>query len=145
MNGEATRFKPGDKAAEKWTEEEAYKAFMGMFEYTISNEDIVSVQQAYLDYKMPSATYYYLTNKFPYLESIKRGISDIIISRVNKGAITNNMNSTACIWRMKQLGETDKQEVKTVNTNLNVELDDKEREEAIKRVKKGLNEFEDYE
>jgi len=28
---------------------------------------------------------------------------------VNKGAITNEMNPTASIWRMKQLGEKDQQ------------------------------------
>ena len=112
MNGEATRFKPGDKAAEKWTEKEAFKAFNNMLEYTISNEDVVSVQQAYIDFKMPSTTYYYLVDKFPNLALIKKGINDVIVSRVNKGAINNEMNSTACIWRMKQLGETDRTEVK---------------------------------
>lgn len=111
MNGEETRFKKGDKAAEKWTKEEAEKVFIDMLNFTIENDDVVSVQQAYIDFKMPSTTYYYLQEKFPNLVSIKKGINDVIISRVNKGAINNEMNSTACIWRMKQLGETDKQDI----------------------------------
>lgn len=145
MNGEATRFKKGNKAAEKWTEEEALKAFGDMLAFSAINESVVSVQQAYIDFGMPSPTYYYLINKFPVLENIKKGINDIIISRVNKGAINNEMNPTACIWRMKQLGEKDKQEVEAINTNINVDLDDKERAEALARVKNGLDELNDYE
>jgi hypothetical protein len=111
MNGEETRFKIGNKAAEKWTLKDAEDSFNKMLEFTISNDDVVSVQQAYIDFEMPCVTYYYLLKKFPELERIKKGINDIIISRVNKGAINNELNPTACIWRMKQLGERDKQDV----------------------------------
>lgn len=145
MNGEATRFKKGNKAAEKWTEEEAKDSFNAMLLFAAKNESVVSVQQAYIDFGMPSTTYYYLIDKFPVLASVKKGINDIIISRVNKGAINNEMNPTACIWRMKQLGERDKQEVEAINTNLNADLNDKERQEALARVKNGLKEFDDYE
>ncbi len=53
--------------------------------------------------------------------------------------------NTFDIFALKNMGWKDKTEVEATNTNLNTDLDDKEREEAIKRVKKGLNEFEDYE
>ena len=105
------KFEIGNKAAEKWSEEEAVKAFEEMLDFAMSNIKVLSVQQAYIDYGMHPATYYYLTEKFPVLESIKKGINDIIIARVNEGAITNEMNPTASIWRMKQLGEKDERHI----------------------------------
>jgi len=123
MNGEATRFKEGNKAHEKWTHEEALNIFNEMLTFAMDDELVVSVQQAYIEYGIPSTTYYYLLDKFPELASIKKGINDIIIARVNKGAINNEMNPTASIWRMKQLGEKDTQyqeNKNTNNTNLNI-------------------------
>lgn len=109
------RFEEGNKAAEKWTEDDALKAFNEMLEFTMNTIDVLSVQQAYIDYGMHSATYYYLQEKFPVLESIKKGINDVIIARVNNGALNNDYQATASIWRMKQLGEIDSKEVKSDN------------------------------
>ncbi len=115
MNGEATRFKPGNKASEKWTEKEALDAFNGLYLYTKSNNKVLSLQQAYIEYGIPPSTYYYLTEKFPVLEKIKKGMHDVIIARINSGALTGDYVPTPAIWRMKQLGESDKQEIDHTN------------------------------
>ncbi len=53
--------------------------------------------------------------------------------------------TTFDMFALKNMGWKDKTEVDAVNINMNTEMDDQEREEAINRVKKGLSEFEDYE
>lgn len=111
MNGMSTRFKIGNKAAEKWNEEEAVKVFEDLYEFTKERKDIVSIQEAYIEFGITPTNYYYLSSKFSVLKDIKNGMNDIIIARVNKGAINQEMNPTACIWRMKQLGEQDKKEI----------------------------------
>jgi hypothetical protein len=124
MNGEETRFKHGNKAAEKWTIELAKEVFSHMLEYTQKNNNVLSVQQAYIDYGIPCVTYYYLLEKFPELEPFKKGINDTIISRVNKGALEGDYNPTAGIWRMKQLGEKDEkhQDITTKGESINKQL-----------------------
>jgi len=104
-------FEKGNKAAEKWTEEDAVKAFEDMLDFTMNNDQVLSVQQAYIDYGMHPATYYYLTDKFPVLESVKNGINDILISRVNSGCLKGDLVATPGIWRMKQLGERDEKAI----------------------------------
>lgn len=111
------KFEIGNKAAEKWTEEEAIKAFESMLEYATSHNDVLSVQQAYIDFGMPCATYYYLIDKHPVLETIKKGINDLLISRINKGSLVGDYISTPAIWRMKQLGEKDTQH-QEINSNV---------------------------
>ena len=113
MNGEETRFKIGNKDSEKWTEEEANSVFKEILERAVDNE-YYSIQETILESRdlIPYSTFFYLINKFPDLDNYKKELNAIVISRVNKGAITNELNSTACIWRMKQLGETDRTEVR---------------------------------
>ena len=53
--------------------------------------------------------------------------------------------STGAIFALKNMGWKDKQEVEAINTNLNTDLNDQERAEALARVKNGLKEFDDYE
>ena len=50
------------------------------------------------------------------MEYIKRDINDSIIRRINKGALKTTFNTTASIWRMKQLGEKDEQKT-DITTN----------------------------
>jgi len=111
-------FTENNKAAEKWTEEAAKAAFSDMLEYCRKDDDVFSLQQAYIDFGMHPATYYYLTNKFPVLEEYKKGMADIIIARINKGSIKGDYNPTASIWRSKQLGEKDTQ-YQNVDANVN--------------------------
>jgi len=138
MNGEATRFKEGNKAGEKWSYDDAEKVFNEMLQFAIDNKKVVSVQQAYIEYGMPSTTYYYLEQKFPALAYIKKGINDIIISRINTKALEGDYNATASIWRFKQLGETDRVENHNINEDITQELTEKERKERIKELRKKL-------
>lgn len=55
-------------------------------------------------------------------------------------------NATMLVWLGKQhLGQSDKQEVENTNLNLNTDLNEQEKEEALGRIKKSLDEFDDYE
>jgi len=105
-----TSFKKGDKAAEKWTLSEAKMVFTELIDIVVKDEDFLSFQDVTLyNDKIPYSTFYYLLNKFPILDSFKKQLNDIIISRVNKGALKGDYVSTPAIWRMKQLGEKDQQ------------------------------------
>jgi hypothetical protein len=52
--------------------------------------------------------------------------------------------ATGAIFGLKNMGWTDKQEVTSTNVNLNSDLTDDERTEALDKIKKGLDDFEDY-
>jgi len=103
------RFEIGNKAAEKWTEEDAIKAFEEAYNKTHEDKNILCVQDAFFAIEMRPTTAHYLINKFPVLEDVKKDINDKVISRINNGALKGDYNPTAGIWRMKQLGERDTQ------------------------------------
>lgn len=103
--------------AQKYNLEEALPLFKKMLEYSYS-EDCLCVQDAFLHIKMPSSTFHYLINKYKVLEDIKKDINANVISRVNKAGLKGDFNPTISIWRMKQLGEADKVEVKNTNINM---------------------------
>ena len=111
MNGEETRFKDGNKAAEKWSEEEACAILEKMRENAKNDDDILSLQDAILSVELYTTSLNYIIDKFPVFENIKNDIKDIIISRINKKALKSDFNPTASIWRMKQLGEKDEKVV----------------------------------
>lgn len=107
----------GNKYTQKYTEEEAIELFIKMLDYS-KTDDCLCVQDAFLHIELPSSTFFYLTNKYKVLESIKKDMMANVISKVNRGSLKGDLNSTAAIWRMKQLGETDKTEVNSTVTNL---------------------------
>lgn len=107
----------GNKYTQKYTEEEAVGLFLEMLDYS-KTDDCLCVQDAFLHIELPSSTFFYLANKYKVLESIKKDIMANVISKVNRGSLKGDLNSTAAIWRMKQLGETDKTEVNSTVTNL---------------------------
>jgi hypothetical protein len=103
------KFEVGNKAAEKWTEEEVHKLFNDMRAKAREDNAILSFQDAILSVDLYSSSTNYLIDKFPVFESIKKDIADIIIARINKNALKGDFNPAASIWRMKQLGEKDTQ------------------------------------
>ena len=103
------KFEIGNKAAEKWTEEEARLALEEAFLNAWKSKDILCVQDAFMSIEMRPTTAHYLINKFPVLEDIKKDINDVVISRINKGALEGDYQPASSIWRMKQLGERDTQ------------------------------------
>jgi len=106
------KFEIGNKEAEIWDEEQVRKVFNQMVVNTIEDKDILSLQDAILSVNLYSSSINYLVEKFPVFETIKKDIQDIIVSRVNKGAIKGEFNPASSIWRMKQCGEVERSEIK---------------------------------
>lgn len=129
-----TSFKQGNKAAEKWTLEEATKTFNEMLKILQETNDpsiheitnvktgaksifinpdglYLSIHQFINDMDkqgiMPHATFYYLLDKFPVLGAIKKTMQSIVLSTINILGMTGNASPTMVIWRSKQLGEKD--------------------------------------
>ncbi|MCP4987265.1 MAG: hypothetical protein GY928_14800 [Colwellia sp.] len=104
-------FQEGNKAAEKWTEESAKNLIETMRDNAKNDEGILSLQDAILSVDLYTTSLNYIIDKFPVFENIKKDINDIIIARINRGALKGDYNPTAGIWRMKQLGEKDEKVV----------------------------------
>ena len=107
------RFTYGNNAHEKWSIEDAKELFLKALKYANDDNDCLCIQDAIYYIKLPSSTFYNLIKRFSELEYIKRDINDSIIRRINKGALKTTFNTTASIWRMKQLGEND-----SINTDV---------------------------
>ncbi len=110
----------GNQYARKYTKEEAIKEFMEAHEYAMLDKECLCIQDAFIHIGMPSSTFYNLCNEFDVLEAIRKDISCFVLSRINRMGLTHETNATMSIWRMKQLGETDK--VETTNINKNFEM-----------------------
>ncbi len=123
-----------NKYNQKHTEEEAENLFWEMFEDVRDDKEMLCVQDVYLNKGIPESTYYWLINNYNTVADIAKDIKAVLLSRINKGSLKGDLVSTPSIWRMKQLGEKDKQEV--VNTNVDVPIT----EEDIKRAKKIIEE-----
>ncbi len=100
----------GNKYAEKYEENTARKLFMKGLQYAKSNDDCLSIQDVIIHIDISHSTFYNLCEKFEVLDNIKKDMNDAVIARVNRNALKNKYNSTAAIWRMKQLGEKDVKE-----------------------------------
>jgi len=108
----------GNKYTQKYNEEQATELFLQMLEFS-KTDKCLCVQDAFLYVDLPSSTFHHLINKFKVLERIKKDIDANIISKINKKGLEGDLNPTLSIWRMKQLGEKDRQE--TLQTNINYE------------------------
>lgn len=108
---EGSRFKEGNKAAQKWSEEKALEIFEDCFNWVINKRQaycIHDIQLYAIDaHGLPFSSFNYLVEKYPVLVDIKKAMQAVIISRINKGCIEGDFNATGSIWRMKQLGERD--------------------------------------
>jgi hypothetical protein len=107
MNGIETRFKIGNKEAEKWTFEEVEKLFEKMYDLALTDSSILCFQGACLAVNYRSSHVDYFIKKFPVFENTKKDIQNVIVNRVNEGALKGTLVSTPAIFRMKQLGEVD--------------------------------------
>lgn len=107
-----TSFEKNNKAAEKWDVAECKLSFERIVDLAIETKVWLSMQSIVLyNGIIPYSTFYYLLEKFPVLDSYKRQLNDIIIERINNGALLGDFVPAPSIWRMKQLGEKDKQEI----------------------------------
>ena len=104
------QFEIGNKAAAKWTEDNVHEIFMQMRKIAEYDPDVLCLQDVI---KHPEVGLYrsgldYLLEKFPEFGKYKKDIQDIIVARVNRGALKGDYSGTPAIFRMKQLGEEDK-------------------------------------
>lgn len=105
----------GNKLAEKYTIDEVLPVFEEIIEEAKQGK-YLSIQEAVMRSPYPRSVFYYLCDKFDVLDNIKKELNDIIIAIINRRGLEGEYNATSSIWRMKQLGETDKTEVtQTVN------------------------------
>ena len=82
-----------------------------LLENTKNSDDILCWQDACMSVNCRSTKLDYWCKKIPIFESIKKEAFAIIVSRVNSKALHGKFNPASSIWRMKQLGEIDKQEL----------------------------------
>lgn len=104
----------GNKLAEKYTLEEVLPVFEEVIE-DAKRGKYLSIQEAVMHCPYSRQGFYYLCDKFDVLDNLKKELNDIIIAIVNRKGLEGEYNPTSSIWRMKQLGERDKQEVTQTN------------------------------
>ena len=114
-------FEIGNKAAEKWDADTVRDIFNKMVENTKNDDKILCIQDAIMSVDLYPSSVNYLVDKFPVFESLKSDINNIIIARINRGALTGGFNPTASIWRMKQSGERDSSDINHQNNGGNFE------------------------
>jgi hypothetical protein len=100
-----------ERYTHEWSLETAMDYFTDALKFAEESPECLSLQDAIYKSGMPYSTFYYLADTYKPLEKIKADIQQAIIRRVNRRAINEDANPTASIWRMKQLGERDKQEL----------------------------------
>lgn len=98
-----------------------YRKFSQMIKNTYDDENILCWQDACMSINWRDSKVNYWCGIIPVFATLKNDIQNIIISRINKNALNNDFNATASIWRMKQLGEKDKQEIENKNININTQ------------------------
>jgi len=133
IGNEKTQFKKGNRDAEKWSLEKAEELFNKAYEYALTNKDCLCVEDAIYHSGIPFSTFYNLSKKSTVLEDIKKDINRAILRRINKKGLNGEFNPAMSIWRLKQLGEQDKQVIEQNTTT--TELTSEERKERIEALK----------
>ena len=129
----------GNRYAQKHSLEEWEQKFEQVYEGAKEGK-YLSLQQAWIENDIRPSTAKWLIKNYQVLANIKKDINDSIISVINKGSLLEGMQATAAIWRMKQLGETDRTEV----TNLNHEMQPLTSEEINQAKDKLKDKLDDY-
>ena len=101
----------GNQYTRKYTEEEATEIFLRGAEWAKSSEDCLCLEDVILHLDIPASSFYYLVKEYNVLESIKKEMHIAIISRINKGAVNSEYAAAPAIWRLKQMGESDQQNI----------------------------------
>jgi hypothetical protein len=105
-----------------------YRKFAEIYNNVITDKGnkITSWQSACLSIGWRVTKMDYWANKTPIFGIYKKEIKEVLISFVDNKALNGDFNPTASIWRMKQLGEIDKQEIdQNVNiSNIDLDYDD---------------------
>jgi len=122
----------GNRYAEKHSLEEWEDIFDKVYKRACKGE-YTSLQQAWIKNDVRPSTATWLVKKYKVLASIKKDIGEAIIAVINDRGLEGDYNATCVIWRSKQLGEVDKQEIEQKTTT--VELTPEERKERIEQLK----------
>lgn len=122
----------GNKYNELYTLEKELPIFKEIIEEAKKGK-YLSIQEAVMLSPYERGIFYYLCERFKDLDNIKKELNDIIIAIVNRKGLEGEFNATSSIWRMKQLGERDKQETISTVTNLTPPTPE-ELEEARKKL-----------
>lgn len=122
----------GNRYGEKHTLEEWEEIFEGIYKRALKGK-YLSLQQAFIESDVRPSTERWLASKYKALATIKKDIAAAIVNQINKKGLKGEFNPAMSIWRLKQLGEQDKQviEQNTTTTELTAE-ERKERIEALK-------------
>jgi hypothetical protein len=112
----------GNKYAQIWNEENAMVEFIKALEFAEKDSRCLCLEDAIHHAKIPYSTYDYLANKYEVLGRIKKDTMAEVKRRINKGSLEGDYNPASGIWRMKQLGDTDKQEIKQEVTSNQLEV-----------------------
>jgi hypothetical protein len=82
-----------------------------------------------------------------HVDAVKEVVLDFAESSLHKQINAGNTSATIFFLKCRgsERGYIEKSEVHNTNVNLNTDLTEEERLEALKRVKDGLDEFSDYE
>lgn len=92
------------------------RKFLEMLENAKVDDEILSFQDACASIKWRDSKVNYWCTQIAIFATLKTDIQNTIIRRVNKNALKNEFNATSAIWRQKQLGEIEKQEVDNKHT-----------------------------
>lgn len=134
----------GNKYAQEWTLENAKPRFIDALEYAETSDECLCLQDAISKTGIPYSTFYQLCKDQEDLDLIKQDIQQVIIRRINKGALTNKYQQASSIWRMKQSGEKDQQYLEQKNTgNMMKQEINVISEEAKKALEDLKNKFDD--
>lgn len=112
--GERGRVQKGSKIAQKYDMDEVTKTFEMLVERCKDGE-FLSIQECTMHSNMNPRTFRYYCKQYPKLNELKEAMNDYIIANVNRMALSGKFNPASAIFRMKQLGEKD-------NNNIEVEI-----------------------
>jgi len=106
----STSFKEGNQVAVK-PPKVVIRKFIEMLENAQNDSSVLCYEDACHSIKWRDSKCNYWSDKLPVFATLKKDIQSTIRRRINNGALTGGYNPTASIWRMKQLGETDLQNI----------------------------------
>lgn len=122
----------GNKYAQIYTLEGWVNKLYEIYE-DACNGNIYSIQEAWIKHKVIPSSVKLWIRKEKELASIKEDINDAIIATLNRRCLENDINTGGAIFRMKMLGEREKQEIVNTNVNLNTSPITKEEIDNIKK------------
>jgi len=122
----------GNRYAERHSVKEWIELFEKVYEKALTGK-YLRLAEAYMDFDIRPSTYKFLVNQHKELASIKEDTKEAIANKINKKGLNGDFNPAMSIWRLKQLGEQDKQVIEQNTTT--TELTPEERKERIEALK----------